>query len=241
MDILIAFVDKDAALLHLRQCFSVGASEHGFSSMLLSRIYGGGQFVLVAKPGLDLVFRDLAVAGSYSGKWIGEFSKLKGGLGNSILLDFAYVLNQLSLPIPHRLFVENIFGVRRSNYIARFRSKLVYLGDRLFHLADQNDIASMYCALGEANTIPFTKGFCSTGLPANIQSDELSTDDSKRIVDGLTIAFTTALDGEAFLLWIPADSAIGDIESNLVIANRLSQGSTEFALIPYSGPKIELE
>jgi len=122
--------------------------------------------------------------------------------------------------------------------MARFHSKLVFQGERMFHLAYQNDLVSMYCALAEANTIPFTKGFCTTGLPADIQSDELSKDDSERIVDGLTLAFTTALDGEAFLIWIPVDSALRDTEHRLGIANCLSHGLTKFALLPYLGPKI---
>jgi len=64
MDILIAFIDEDVVVQHLQKSFSERARKHGFSPMLLSRMHGGVQFVLVAKPSLDLAISDLTNAGS---------------------------------------------------------------------------------------------------------------------------------------------------------------------------------
>ncbi len=179
---------------------------HQLSRLIFAKITGG-KYLLVGYPHLDPALqRDLRCAGTYQGKSLRDFYSANRE-------DF---LNDVDLPRLLGRFIEKSGGsvVTENPYMRRsdpcvdaIESKHVFLGNDVYHFANTNDSDAIKTVLRDSELPPFLTGLCScVKLPDKAEFNSVS--DLVRLVDSLAMVFTSALDGEGYLLWSPSDDLI---------------------------------
>lgn len=188
------------AMQHFARNVGAGAREHQLSARLLPQICAGSYFV-IANQNLDVQqLSNLQHAGTYNGFTLADLLQHSVDRYESSDDALARILDRLLSTNSGIALWENAFARPDSPYLSNFKSTYVVYNSDVYHISTSSSRHTIADAIHETHA-PYLIGVLAC------QSPDYFTGVSNAL-QNLALAWTTCLDGEGYLLWVPDSSTV---------------------------------